>query len=197
MGDNAALLLRVGFSFSLVLGLMWIAARVLRSRTSGRPTDAVEVLARHQLGRGSAVTVLRVGDRALVLGITERSITQLGEPITDLTGLRNGVVPVEALPETTTDTATDVIRGGVTTDVIRNGFTTDVIRTGVSTDVVRGDLADLLPGPRSHARRRRSSSVPSAPQAMAGQGALSGSILSPATWRMGMDALRERTVRRG
>lgn len=178
MGDNAALLLRVGFSFSLVLGLMWIAARVLRSRTSGRPTDAVEVLARHQLGRGSAVTVLRVGDRALVLGITERSITQLGEPIHDLTGLRNGAAPAEVRVEVPNTTGVVSLSGATKADIPT-------------------DLADLLPAPRSHARRHRGTSVPSAPQAMAGQGALSGSILSPATWRMGMDALRERTVRRG
>lgn len=176
MGDNAALLLRVGFSFSLVLGLMWIAARVLRSRTAGRPTDAVEVLARHQLGRGSAVTVLRIGDRALVLGVTERAITQLGDPIHDLTGLRK-----------------DVPAGA------------DVIRSDDAADVIPNDLSNLLPAPRTQARRRsrtttRTTSLttaPSAPQAMAGQGALAGSILSPATWRMGMDALRERTVRRG
>lgn len=142
MGGNAALLLRVGFSFSLVLGLMWVAARVLRNRTSGRPTDTVEVLARTQLGRGSSVTVLRIGDRALVLGVTERAITQLGDPITDLTPLH-----------------------------------TQQISTPVE-----------LPTQKT---------VPSAPEAMAGQGALAGSILSPATWRLGMDALRERTVRRG
>ena len=145
MGDNAALLLRVGFSFSLVLGLMWVAARVLRSRTAGRPTDTVEVLARTQLGRGSSVTVLRVGEQALVLGVTEKTISLLGDPIADLATLR------------------------VPTDVIRS-------------------VPAVVPSP---------SAVPSAPQAMAGQGALAGSILSPATWRMGMDALRERTVRRG
>lgn len=175
MGDNAALLLRVGFSFSLVLGLMWIAARVLRSRTAGRPTDAVEVLARHQLSRGSAVTVLRIGDRALVLGVTERAITQLGEPIHDLTGLRKAA-PVSA-------------------EVLPSDGTTEAVPDDLS------ELSDLLPAPRTQPRRRSRTTTltaaPSAPKAMAGQGALAGSILSPATWRMGMDALRERTVRRG
>jgi flagellar protein FliO/FliZ len=157
MTGNAALLLRVGFSFSLVLLLMWGAARALRSRTSGRPTDTCEVLARTQLGRGSNVTVLRIGDRALVLGVTERAITQLGEPITDLTALRAEKLIREALaPDSLTD--------------------------------------EPVPARPSRARR---SAAPSAPEAMAGRGALSGSILSPATWRLGMDALRERTVRRG
>lgn len=147
MSDNVALLLRVGFSFTLVLALMWAAARALRSRTGGRPTDAVEVIARTQLGRGSSVAVLRVADRAIVLGVTERGITMLGDPITDLTLLR---------PEPAA-----------------------VTREPVELDVPAPSIA------------------PHAPVAMVGQGALAGSILSPATWRMGMDALRERTVRRG
>ncbi|HVE26174.1 MAG TPA: flagellar biosynthetic protein FliO [Sporichthya sp.] len=158
MTGNGALLLRVGFSFSLVLLLMWGAARALRNRTAGRPTDTCEVLARTQLGRGSNVTVLRIGDRALVLGVTERAITQLGEPITDLTALR----------------AEKLIREALTPD----------------------DLTTPAQPPARISRARRSA-APSAPEAMAGQSALTGSILSPATWRMGMDALRERTVRRG
>jgi flagellar protein FliO/FliZ len=156
VSGNVALLVRVGFSFSVVLGLMWVAARVLRNRTSGRPTDTVEVLARSQLGRGSSVTVLRIGDRALVLGVTERTITQLGEPITDLSTLK-----VE-----------------------------DVVREAVELPTREPDLPARLPGARRKA-------APSAPVATAGEGALAGSILSPATWRLGMDALRERTVRRG
>jgi flagellar protein FliO/FliZ len=149
MSDNALLLIRVGFSFTVVLCLMWVAARVLRNRTGGRPTDAVEVLARTQLGRNTNVTVLRVADRALVLGVSEGGIVQLGDPITDLGGLR-AAVPAPRTSDT------------------------------VVVDDVKFPTA-----------------APSAPQAMAGQGALAGSILSPATWRMGMDALRERTVRRG
>lgn len=161
MTGNAALLLRVGFSFTLVLLLMWGAARALRNRTSGRPTDTCEVLARTQLGRGSNVTVLRIGDRALVLGVTERQITQLGDPITDLTALR----------------AEKLIREALSPDSLTAG--------------------DLPVEPPARAVRARRSAAPSAPQATAGQGALAGSILSPATWRLGMDALRERTVRRG
>lgn len=157
MNTNLELLVRVGFSFSVVLGLMWVAARVLRNRTGGRATDTVEVLARTQLGRGANVTVLRVADRAIVLGVTERSIVQLGESITDLTSLRAEPAPSITLP---------------------------AARSAVPALAGPADSSPLL-------------TVPSAPQAMAGQGALAGSILSPATWRMGMDALRERTVRRG
>ncbi|MGQ0632959.1 MAG: flagellar biosynthetic protein FliO [Sporichthyaceae bacterium] len=105
MTDNVALVLRVGFSFTLVLGLMWVAARVLRSKVAGRHGDGVEVIARAQLGRGASVAVLRVADHALVLGVTERGIVQLGEPITDLTvfqhaattGTELAAVPAAAL----------------------------------------------------------------------------------------------------
>ncbi|MGQ0843557.1 MAG: flagellar biosynthetic protein FliO [Sporichthyaceae bacterium] len=172
MNGNLELLLRVGFSFSIVLGLLWICARVLRNRTGGRPTDTVEVLARTQLGRGANVTVLRVADRAIVLGVTERGIVQLGESITDLAAL------------TPQPRAAEQLQPALPTP--------DISAVEVNPAI------DLLPAQRSRRSRAASSTtVPSAPQAMAGQGALAGSILSPATWRLGMDALRERTVRRG
>lgn len=164
--DNAALLLRVGFSFTLVLGLMFLAARVLRSRTTGRTTDTVEVLGRTQLSRGSCVTVLRVGERALVLGVTEKTVTQLGEPINDLSTLRVEKATREAVELSALAAPT------------------------LSTPTLTAPSPARLPGARRKA-------APSAPVATVGEGALAGSILSPATWRLGMDALRERTVRRG
>jgi flagellar protein FliO/FliZ len=39
----------------------------------------VEVIARHGLSRGSSVAVVRLGDRALVLGVTEHQVSLLTE----------------------------------------------------------------------------------------------------------------------
>ena len=131
MTDALGLALRVGLSFTVVLGLMWLAARAFRGTLGGRGDGALEVVARQQLGRGASVAVVRVADRALVVGVTEHSVTVLGEPLTDLTA--------------------------------------------------------LVPAPAGR--------VP-----VAGGGAaspLAGSILSPGTWRALVDAVRERTVRRG
>jgi flagellar protein FliO/FliZ len=73
-------MLRIGFSLLVVLGLLWGLAKVIRRPLTGkRGAGALAVLARQQLSRGSAVAVVQVHDRALVLGITEQQISLLGE----------------------------------------------------------------------------------------------------------------------
>ena len=74
------LVLRIGFSLFVVLGLMWALARVVR-RPAGanRAHGRLAVLNRQQLTRGAAVTVVKVADRAMILGITEQQVSFLGE----------------------------------------------------------------------------------------------------------------------
>lgn len=82
MSSTAALLARLVVSLAIVLGLMAACAWVLRKRgTLGRLTGggALAVLARQPLGRNASVAVVRVGERALVIGVTEQSVTLLGE----------------------------------------------------------------------------------------------------------------------
>jgi flagellar protein FliO/FliZ len=82
-----ALLVRVVVSLGVVLGVMWAAAAVLRrsgvagTAASGRrgPRRPVEVVTRHGLSRGASVTVIRLGGRALVLGVTDQHVTLLTE----------------------------------------------------------------------------------------------------------------------
>lgn len=95
MTESLTLALRVGFSLMVVLGLMWLAARMFRSKLTTRGAGTLEVLARQQVGRGASVAVLRVADRALVVGVTEHGITLLGEPITDLATLTASTPAVE------------------------------------------------------------------------------------------------------
>ncbi|WP_433371149.1 FliO/MopB family protein [Actinoplanes sp. CA-142083] len=74
------LVLRIGFSLFVVLGLMWALARVVRRPLgAGRPHGQLAVLNRQQLTRGAAVTVVKVADRAMILGITEQQVSFLGE----------------------------------------------------------------------------------------------------------------------
>jgi flagellar protein FliO/FliZ len=96
--DALGLALRVGVSFTLVLGLMWLAARVFRGSLAGRGTGALEVLARQQVGRGASIAVVRVADHALVVGVTEHSVTVLGDPVTDLAPFRVPAAPQVAAP---------------------------------------------------------------------------------------------------
>ena len=82
--DPLSLLLRVALSLGCVLGLIWLLARGGRRRTGGRVAAAgrFAVVGRQSLGRHAGVAVVRVGDRALVLGVTEQSVQLLAE--TDL-----------------------------------------------------------------------------------------------------------------
>jgi len=99
------LVLRIGFSLLVVLGLLWLLAKVARRPLAGRGGGALAVLARQQITRGSAVAIVRVVDRALIVGVTDGQVTLLGEA--DLAALtepahapsaRQDVVPVPATP---------------------------------------------------------------------------------------------------
>lgn len=94
--DLLGLLLRVGLSLAVVIGLMWLAARALRSAGGGRGAGVVEVVARQALGRGSAVAVVRIADKALVLGVTDGQVTLLGE--TDLAAVEASRAPERRSP---------------------------------------------------------------------------------------------------
>jgi flagellar biogenesis protein FliO len=84
-GSAVATLVRLAFSLALVLGLMVLAARLLRRRQLGlggarpRPQLPLQVLARHGLSRTASVSVVQVGEHVLVLGVTESSVEVLRE----------------------------------------------------------------------------------------------------------------------
>jgi flagellar biogenesis protein FliO len=85
-----ALLVRVVVSLGVVLAVMAGAAAVLRRsgvvgtapagrRGMRRRGVPVEVITRHGLSRTSSLAVVRLGGRALVLGVTEHQVTLLTE----------------------------------------------------------------------------------------------------------------------
>ena len=80
------LFVRLIMSLAVVIGLMWVAANVLRKRgftgVAGRRATRgpeVELLARRPLGRNASIAVVRVGDRSLVVGVTDHQVTKLGD----------------------------------------------------------------------------------------------------------------------
>jgi len=88
MGSASTLVLfaRLIFSLAVVIGLMWVAANVLRKRGfSGANTrrgprgPQVDLVARRALGRNAAIAVVRVGERSMVVGITDHQVTNLGD----------------------------------------------------------------------------------------------------------------------
>ena len=84
-----ALLIRVVVSLGVVLALMAGAAAVLRrsgvagtagvGRGGTRRPRPVQIVSRHGLSRGASITVVRLGDRGLVLGVTDHQVTLLTE----------------------------------------------------------------------------------------------------------------------
>ena len=74
------LVLRIGFSLLVVFGLMWGLARLAR-RPLGSGTAPVAAVGAQPpaADRGASVAVVRVADRALVLGVTDQQVSLLGE----------------------------------------------------------------------------------------------------------------------
>jgi len=109
------LTLRILFSLLVVVALMWGLARLVKRPLGARRGGLIDVLGRQQLSRGSAVAVVRVADRAMVLGVTDGQVTLLAE--TDLAAVeeyeaeapvRRESLPLESLGALRTRTATGV-----------------------------------------------------------------------------------------
>ncbi|MBG0818494.1 flagellar biosynthetic protein FliO [Planomonospora sp. ID82291] len=71
--------LRITFSLLVVLLLVWGLSKAARKPLAGRGGGLLTVVARQQLTRNSSVAVVRVTDRALVLGVTDGQVTLLAE----------------------------------------------------------------------------------------------------------------------
>ena len=198
--------LRIGFSLTVVLGLMWAFGRMYRNRTR-RHGGALDVIARRQLTRGGAVAVVRVADRTLVLGVTDQRVSLLAEadlPAEPSLPAGRPVTTVDEHPwppatddpwtratdEHLTPPATDerpwtpetdeCLRPPATDDHPWTRATDERFRPPVTT--IDGVARPWLPG-----QQPRRGSVPSV---------LAGSILSARTWRDTIEFFRERTVRR-
>ena len=77
--------IRMVISLAVVLCLLFVVARFARrGRPRGDGPD-MTVISRCTVGAKAAVAVVQVGERALVVGVTEHSVTLLSEtPVSDL-----------------------------------------------------------------------------------------------------------------
>lgn len=73
------LILRLVFSLAAVLGLLALLARFGGRRFRGGRDSMIKVLHRQHIARGTAVSVVTVGTRVLVLGTTEHQVRVLAE----------------------------------------------------------------------------------------------------------------------
>jgi len=84
MGSFAGLLGRLIVSIGVVLAVMWLAAKAVRNRNIGGMRKAssgasIEVLARQSFGKNASVAIVRAGDKALVIGVTDSQVNLLAE----------------------------------------------------------------------------------------------------------------------
>ncbi|MCW2638869.1 MAG: fliO [Dactylosporangium sp.] len=80
------LTIRIVFSLLVVVSLMWGMAKLARKPLGiRRGGGLIEVLGRQQLSRGASVAVVRVADKAMVLGVTDGQVSLIAE--TDLAAI--------------------------------------------------------------------------------------------------------------
>ena len=183
---TVAMLGRLLVSLAFVLGLMWLLARRVK-----RPTKAngklVDVLSRQQLTRTASVAVVRVGEQALILGVTDGQVSVLGEAdlgqIQAQLETQPSVRPTRrAARPSTTDPA------ALTVASLSSATLPTVNRT------VPKPAVSPAPG-RHSAATETGPEVEASVSKPESRKALSGSALSPDTWRQTIDALRDLTVR--
>ncbi len=93
------LVVRLVFSLAVVVGMLLLLARFSAKRFRGSAGSLVRVVHRQPLSRTSAVAVVTVGSRVLVLGTTEQQVQllteldleEIGEPADDAGGPVGGV----------------------------------------------------------------------------------------------------------
>lgn len=171
---------RVVVSLAVVLGLLWVLGQAARRRgVGGGAQAAVSVIGRQALSRSASVAVVRVGGQALVLGVTDSSVTLLGSVDPDEV-VRPAPAPAHAAATTMQQAVP--------------AFEHVMAAVGAQPQ----PQAHLLPQPATRAElRARAAPVGApAPEQTAGTSVLAGSALSPATWTRAVGALRERSARR-
>jgi flagellar protein FliO/FliZ len=172
------LAIRLVFSLAVVLGLLLLLTKFGSRRFRGNKDALVRVVHRQHLSRGTAVSVVTVGTRVLVLGTTEHQVRVLAELDPDEVA--------EHLPE-----GLDEDPHGDLADTVPGDLTGDVL-----TLVPATDPAIELPASRPAGAHR--AAAPAVRQALAKggrraatrapEGALTGSVLSVDTWRQALAA---------
>jgi flagellar protein FliO/FliZ len=155
--------IRLVFSLAVVLGLLALLAKFGARRFRGGKDAMVQVLHRQSISRGTAVTVVNVAGRVLVLGTTEQQVRVL----------------TELDPE-------DVAEPSYGASLDRH-IDDDID----DEDGLPGEVLTLVP-PASGTDESadRPSWVPTP---AAATGALAGSVLSVDTWRQALAAATRRT----
>lgn len=163
------LVVRLVFSLTVVVGLLLGLARMSAKRFRGSSGALVHVVHRQALSRGSALAVVTIGSRVLVLGTTEQQVQLLTE--LDPEELELSSVEALADPAQHEGGGAEGLDGPVVTPAQPLWPPRLVAGFGRGTDAGRS------------ARRVRALSA-----ARASDGALAGSLLSAQTWKQAFTA---------
>lgn len=160
----AELTIRLVASLAVVVGLMLLLARFVGKRYGARAGAPVQVLHRQPLSRSSAVAVVTVGTRVLVIGTTDHQVSLLAELDPDELDVDTGF---DDLADTLATSGSDV-------------------RTAAPTPTP----TPLRPAPAARAAggSHRATHRAATPRRAGDPGGLSGSVLSPQTWRQALAA---------
>ena len=109
--ETTETLVRSVGGLAVVLGLIWIAVRLLRSRVGAGGQSQLQVVQRVALSKKSAVTVVRVADRCLLLGVGEAGVTFLAEIPPDPLRPLEAAPPTDSVPNARADSAVPLQRG--------------------------------------------------------------------------------------
>ena len=216
--DDLALLARVTGGLFVVLVVVAVAARLARRARGVGKGEYLRVVERVPLSREAYVAVVQAGGRSLLIGVTPQGIAMLApldvppgqQPVHVVLetarppGEGRAQPPPSATPAAGTPSRRDLaMPAGV--DMTGHPDLASALRAAGRTagddEGERGQAAGQAGGatgtpaepgalPRRADVRRGRAAVPQQRQA-------SGSVLSPRTWRQGIDALRDATVRRG
>ena len=186
------LTVRLIASLAVVVGLLLLLAKVSGRRMRGRAGSLVQVVHRQPLSRSSAVSVVTVGSRVLVLGTTEHQVTVLTELDHDELASDLVLVPGEADEDGDPTTVPVLLPPTPIGAHVQPAVETAVQPVQPVQPVQRGGARKAVT-PRAGARKavapragaRRATTPASAAPA---HGALNGSVLSPQTWKQALAA---------
>jgi flagellar protein FliO/FliZ len=171
------LVVRLVFSLTVVVGLLLGLARLSAKRFRGSTGALVQVVHRQALSRSSALAVVTIGSRVLVLGTTEQQVQLL----------------TELDPEELELALTGVLHLGPADQLVPSASEADGDAGTAAPHPEPGPLgvlaalrpSDLGKGQEARKSRQRMGALSAA---RASDGALAGSLLSAHTWKQAFTA---------
>jgi flagellar protein FliO/FliZ len=193
------LVVRLVFSLAVIVGMLLMLARFSAKRFRGTSGSLVRVVHRQPLSRTSALAIVTVGSRVLVLGTTEQQVQLLTELDPEDVEMLAGPAFDAALDDALEATAGSVSSDPATTSpvlAIVPGSDYTPRHAAALRDAGPGDLAVQGPRADAAAAARTAAALRAAGATRAARiadGALAGSLLSAQTWKQAFAAATSRT----